>query len=653
MQSPVSAKSAIKTDFYSAIARFQPRWRDMLLIMVVAFAYRGLYLYEATQRPAFHLLYLDEEYHVDWAKALVSGQWTPPYDVMKEAPFFRAPLYPYWLAAMIGILGEHLVLIRVVQAAIGSISCGLAYSLATRCFGRPVGLVTGLLCALYWVLVYFDGELVMPAMEVFFALLGFHYLFKGTEKTSAICLTLSGLCFGLFAITRPNILIFLPLAIWWVARWALQRKEAGSRLLAVAFAVACILPPALVTLRNRVVGGDWVVVASQGGVNFYIGNNPDSDRLQAVVPGTHHTWWGGFNDTVAIAERAAGRKLKPSEVSNYWFGRAFDYIQNEPGRWLAFTFTKAFLLLDDVELPNNKPYEARRWSLYSLRWNPLGFAVIFALFLIAMPGFLSTQVENVALSPDRVLLQQQWRSLLLQFIIVYALTIVAFFVCGRYRVTLVPFVAIGAAVGMVNLYRLARNRHTTAVLIRLMVAILVAGILKLDLIDTRPAIVHTAKLSDAQDCWATGDLQGAITRFEKIRAERFWQIPEVYIGLIGVYLEQKASNYKQTIGTLAQEGVSLYPDEPELLWHLIRWQAESRQYDELRKNVDRYSALQPRDPRALSIAFGVALQVRRLDDARQYLARVESLGALDKMVRQMRTALDRTASSVKATSAAS
>ena len=48
-----------------------------------------------------------------------------------------------------------------------------------------------------------------------------------------------------------------------------------------------------ITIRNCAVGGDAVLIASQGGVNFYIGNNPDSDGRTAIVPGTPGDWWGG------------------------------------------------------------------------------------------------------------------------------------------------------------------------------------------------------------------------------------------------------------------------------------------------------------------------------------------------------------------------
>ncbi len=86
-----------------------------------------------------------------------------------------------------------------------------------------------------------------------------------------------------------------------------------------------MLPILPVTLANTL-SGDFVLIASQGGVNFYIGNNPESDALRAVVPGTRTDWWGGYNDAIFMAEEALGRKLKPSEVSRYWYGRGLEFL---------------------------------------------------------------------------------------------------------------------------------------------------------------------------------------------------------------------------------------------------------------------------------------------------------------------------------------
>ena len=150
---------------------FRPRWRYALIIFLLALGYRGIYLWEASKQPDFDVFYMDQEYHLGWAGSLASGEWAPPYDQLQGAPYFRAPLYAYFLAAWRIILGPDLLWPRILQIIIGAVSCALAYAVGTKCLGQRVGLLGGAGCALYWVLAYFDGEFLLPVLLVFLLLL--------------------------------------------------------------------------------------------------------------------------------------------------------------------------------------------------------------------------------------------------------------------------------------------------------------------------------------------------------------------------------------------------------------------------------------------------------------------------------------------------
>ena len=213
------------------------RWRYALLIVLVALAFRGAYVAEAAREPSWNLLYLDEEYHVGWAKSLATGDFQPPYDQLRAAPYFRAPLYPYFLAGVFRLFGTGLLVPRLIQILIGSLSCALAYALGAKCFDQRVGLITGFVCALYWVLAYHDAEFLLPVLLVFFVLLGFVLAFAAAERRSPGLAMLAGLSFGLFSVTRPNILVFFPFAAWWgvtiARRMSPRRGAAFATLLAL------------------------------------------------------------------------------------------------------------------------------------------------------------------------------------------------------------------------------------------------------------------------------------------------------------------------------------------------------------------------------------------------------------------------------------
>ena len=73
------------------------------------------------------------------------------------------------------IAGRHLLLVRVVQAVIGSASCALVGSAAARLFSpagvpraRAIGLAAGLMLALYAPAIFFDALIQKSVLDVFF-----------------------------------------------------------------------------------------------------------------------------------------------------------------------------------------------------------------------------------------------------------------------------------------------------------------------------------------------------------------------------------------------------------------------------------------------------------------------------------------------------
>jgi len=222
---------------------------------------------------------MDELYHDQWARAVVEGR------SFIEGPYFRAPLYPYFLAAVYAVFGHGYVVPQVAQCLIGSASCGLVFLIGRQAFGRTVGAVAGFAAASYWMLIYFDNELLLPVLDVFFDLLLIGQLLPAARTPGLWTDLMAGLFLGLSAIVRPNALLFVPAVLTWVA--VSDRAEWKRRLShAACFWAGCALPILPVTSRNYLRGGDRVLIASQGGVNFYIGNNPRSDGMTAIVPDT-------------------------------------------------------------------------------------------------------------------------------------------------------------------------------------------------------------------------------------------------------------------------------------------------------------------------------------------------------------------------------
>lgn len=400
---------------------------DVLLlagIVLVALGLRLGYLNQMRASPLFDQPIMDEKYHDEWALAFAEGR------TYFEGPYFRAPLYPWILGTIYWIFGHDFLIPRIVQAALGSLSCGLLYLIGRQVFSRAVGAIAGFAAATYWVLIYFDGELLIPPLIVFLDLVLLGVLLAAAKRPSGWCYGLAGLILGVSALARPNILLFAPAVVIWIL-WQHRREWRRASIFAIAFTVGCAAPILPVTARNHVAGRDFVLISSQGGVNFFIGNNARSDGRTAIVPGTPGGWWEGYHASIARAEAAEGRKLRPSEVSRYYFREAMKWIGAKPGEFLAHTWFKTRLFFSAWEISNDKGiYFWTQMFVPMTRYLPLGFGVVGTL---GLAGTVWSMRKGSATFP------------LWGFIVIYAASMIVFFATSRYRVPLLaPLMLLGA-----------------------------------------------------------------------------------------------------------------------------------------------------------------------------------------------------------------
>src|SRR5436190_23480173 len=109
-----------------------------LLIFAVALAVRLVNIYQLKSTAFFETLLGDANGYDQWAQRLAAGDWIGT-DV-----FYQAPLYPYFLGVVYAIFGRDLLVVRVIQAVIGSASCVLVGLAGERLFSKRVGLFAGL-----------------------------------------------------------------------------------------------------------------------------------------------------------------------------------------------------------------------------------------------------------------------------------------------------------------------------------------------------------------------------------------------------------------------------------------------------------------------------------------------------------------------------
>jgi tetratricopeptide (TPR) repeat protein len=452
-----------------------------ILLYVAAWVLRAVFVLELRASPLSDVPLLDELYHVQWASALAAGDW------IGNAVFFRAPLYPYTLGLGLLLFHGSLLGARLLQVTYGALTPVAVYFLGRRLLGARGGLVAGIIAVLYPFLIYFTNELLIESLVVVLDAFLLVAILRADDVPSWGRWVLAGAVLGLAAIARPPVLLFAPcvfLWIWWRAGrpCALPEPRKGGLTLLrgrtpfraavlrfAMFAVGAALVIAPVTLRNFALEKDFVLIASQGGVNFFIGNNRDSDGASAVLPVLGETWQ--YADCVRIAEREEGRSLRSSEVSGFWYGRGREFLFGHPRAAAALLLKKFVLFWNRYELPNNKDvYYFARMSLVfrSLAW--LNFGVIAPL------GVLGAIVSLRRRRPAAALLAL--------FALAHMVSVVLFFVCSRFRIPVVPVVVVFAAAGLLWLWDRARAMDLRRLLGGAAVVLVAAAFVNLDFYHT-------------------------------------------------------------------------------------------------------------------------------------------------------------------------
>jgi tetratricopeptide (TPR) repeat protein len=427
--------------------------RAAIAVFATAFAVRMLHVWQMQATPYFAALMGDSRGYDEWARRIAGGEW------IGRDVFYQAPLYPYLLGAIYAVAGRHLLLVRVVQAIIGSASCVLVGCAAARLFSKRAGIVAGLMLALYAPAVFFDGLVQKSVLDVFFVSAG---LFLITTRISppsgdghaGIAFFALGAVMGALALTRENALVLIAVVLGWTLvadRTERLKAEVGSRRpgaripnpksripnAAVLFVAGLVLMLAPVAIRNAYVGGGFYITTSQAGPNFYIGNNPKADGTYQSLRFGRGAPEFERQDATELAERALGRSLTPAEVSGYWTDKALDFVTSQPGAWLKLMARKFALLFNATEVLDTESQEAH--AEYSLALRVLGIAGHFGVLVpLAVAGMVFTW-------PVR---RRIW--VLYALAGAYGASVVVFYVFARYRYPLVPMLILFAAAGVVE-----------------------------------------------------------------------------------------------------------------------------------------------------------------------------------------------------------
>jgi Flp pilus assembly protein TadD len=368
--------------------------RDQLVLFVFALGTRLLHILAIQDSAYFGHPIVDAQTYHEAAQAIAAGAGHP------DKVFWQPPGYPYFLGLIYALAGPGLVLPRIAQAVLGAIAAVLTARIGAVAFGRGVGLAAGIAAACYGTLFFFDGELLPVSLTIALQLTAVALAQRAQLEARRRWWGLAGLVMGLASLVTATSLVLSAVIAGFARRRALY----------VVAGTALAIAPA--TLHNWVRGGEPVLISFNGGINLFLGNNPDYDRTVAIRPDRE---WKKLT-----SEPARAGVVRYDAQSSYFVGKVRDYLVDDPAGFTRLQLKKARLLLGGDEILRNH-------SIYAFRSDsPILAATLWKLGFLAFPWGLLIPLGVVGL-----VFRGRRAPLLATVVLVYALVVIAFFITAR------------------------------------------------------------------------------------------------------------------------------------------------------------------------------------------------------------------------------
>ena len=580
-------------------------WIDALIVFAVALAVRLVYYFiNSRTNPSFDYLIMDSRYIDEWARAIAAGD-------AGRAVYFRGPLVPY-LFALVHKMGGGVSAIVLLNHLAGAATCVLVWMLAREYFTRAVALTAGVVAALYWPFIYFEGEVLIEPVYLTLVVLSVWCLGRAIARPTLVRLLIAGACVGLAALARPTILILLlaipfAFAAYRQGRTTTRPRASWLRPSAIVVAAcAIVLLPA--TLHNYSAGRAFVPVTWAGGLNFYIGNNAEADGRSAWIPGARSEWMGGEAEALAIASQQAGDSLSAAQASRFYTARGMDFLTTQPAAAAQLLAKKIYMFWEGPERSNEK-------YLYFF-WDRFG------LGRVPMPGFWLVApfaLAGIALSWPR----RRELALLYLFVLAYFVGVVVFFVVARYRLPVVPVLIVFAAYAMVETFTALRARRiprAALVLALFAAAFAIVNASYPDFLRRRPAHVAISHYTLAGAYTERGDNDAALVElaharaaFESAPSRHYAEIAQDIYFKLGTALYQRG-NCNEAIKALGQVSPA-GPRAYEARFMFAECCEKIGRFAEAGKAYEQALQLEPNNRRALEGYIRCLQSVGRWEDA--------------------------------------
>jgi Flp pilus assembly protein TadD len=589
-------------------------------VFLAALIVRLIVATELWNLPIVRTPKLDSAEFLSWARRLAAGDFAWPV----VSP--HGPGYPFFLAALLAIGTGSLKFAIATQAVVGSLTAVMIAAIGRGWFGARAGWVAGLAYALYGPAVYIDTAILSEGLLVFLLTVALWVIggasarlkprASDTAMSGAAAIIgargfsraafIAGATLGLATLVRPTaIVVALAFVVWLVTRGS--RRNAA--ILAAAFAI--VVAPAIA--KNYSVSRS-VSIQGYGGLNVYIGDSPLHSGRPTFRLGAG---WDALN-----AEAARAGISDPALQDRYYVTKTIGEIRRYLGSFLKLIGAKLLWLVQSEEIRDSHSFYffAERSPILRVlpRWAilfPLACigAIVIARLKPRAPSAPRAPSTGRAPASDASLWSARLEpsaSLLLAYTVAAIVTTVFLVIGTRYRMPIVPAMALAAGAGLDALIDAAAERRARELVVD--VCVVVAALI------VSHAMSDPKNLNVAEEWAFTGS--SLITERDLAGAERAFRQ--------AIVLDPQSG--------LAWDGLGLA-------------QYDDGRFADARRSLARALALDPENARALFHLGLVDEQEKKMADAASDYRRAADLSPYDaEIMLRLATALGTTGRSSEA-----
>lgn len=400
------------------------RLRDaapLLAIVLAALALRLAWVWYAEFEPTLS----DDAGRYDFlGQALAHGRgYTNPNGA---TTLFWPPGYPFILAGVYRLSpdGWDVTAALAANALFGALTVAAVYGIGRRALGETPALIAAAITALFPSLIMISGTTLTETAFTSLALGALLAAVEAHARRSWPLFVVAAILCGVATLIRGQALLFaLVLVPLWLASGTAWR---GALLRAAAFGALTVAVGAPWTVRNYVESGALVPIATNAGVDFYIGHSEGADGRGRIV------------DELVFRYPELPPAEAEAKVSRDGTRDGLEYAFTHPLEEARLSARKVFFLYwrDDEALAWNEAHGERRFLSDGERvlWAAVSNVYWYAVLVGALSGaVLAFKRRNAVVV------------LLLTLTVYWTLVHVAFFADPRFHAPIAPVLALLAA----------------------------------------------------------------------------------------------------------------------------------------------------------------------------------------------------------------